>query len=210
MSTIRNIYASNYLSVDVPEEEVARFEWEFGFEGTFAASARTFQGTSFDIELDYRFNYTIPKMTMPVLIVQGTRDPAQNAEEYFRSAEVIPNGRVALVDANHFIHTEDPVAVATLAHDLFVNKNANRNESIFTHPVHFHFPERHNPAAGPPDMGMGMETIAATESISEAPTEEPDNSGTSLNFAVWPHHGTSGLMWLAGVTAGVTWLGASF
>ncbi|MEL7548150.1 MAG: alpha/beta hydrolase [Pseudomonadota bacterium] len=139
---IRNMYAGDYVSVVLPESELARLEWEWGFAGTAEASARTFQRTSFDKELDFRMANTVPKMTMPVLIVQGIRDPGQHAEEYFRSADVIPNGRVVLVDANHFIHTEDPKLVAELARDLFENLNANRTRKISTHPVEFLYPEK--------------------------------------------------------------------
>ena len=139
---IRNMYAGDYVSVVLPEGELARLEWEWGFAGTAEAAARTFQGTSFDQELNFRMANTVPKMTMPVLIVQGTRDPGQHAEEYFRSADVIPNGRVVLVDANHFIHTEDPKLVADLARDLFENLNTNRTKKISTHPVDFLYPEK--------------------------------------------------------------------
>ncbi|MEO0550651.1 MAG: alpha/beta hydrolase [Pseudomonadota bacterium] len=137
---IRNMYAGNYVSVHMPEDELARLEWEWGFEGTAEASARTFQGTSFDKELEFRMANTFPKMTMPVLILQGTRDPGQHAEEYFQSADVIPNGRVVLVDTNHFIHTEDPKLVATLARDLFTYKNRNRPDKVSTYPVDFLYP----------------------------------------------------------------------
>ncbi|MEL7219654.1 MAG: alpha/beta hydrolase, partial [Pseudomonadota bacterium] len=75
------VYNSNYGSVVFPDAFLNRLDWEFGFEGTAEASARTFQGTSFDIELEFRMENVIPKMTMPVLLIQGDRDPAQKAEE---------------------------------------------------------------------------------------------------------------------------------
>ena len=139
---IRNLYTGAYVSVHLPESEIARLEWEFGFPGTAEAAARTFQGTSFDIERDFRMKNTVPNMTMPVLFVQGLRDPGQHAEEYYRSPDVIPNGRLVLVDANHFIHAEDPDLVAVLARDLFTNKNRNRPEKISSHPVNFLYPEK--------------------------------------------------------------------
>ncbi|MEJ8563575.1 alpha/beta hydrolase [Yoonia sp. GPGPB17] len=80
-------YSSNYGSVHFPERFLQRLNWEFGFPGTPEAAARTFQGTSFDIELAFRMENVIPKMTMPVLLVQGTDDPGQKAEEYMTSAE---------------------------------------------------------------------------------------------------------------------------
>lgn len=119
---IRSMYASNYVSVELPEEEIARLEWEWGFEGTPEAAARTFQGTNFDIEREFRMKHTIPNMTMPVFIVQGDEDPGQHPEEYYRSADHVPKGRVVIVDTNHFIHTEQPELVADLARELFTLK----------------------------------------------------------------------------------------
>ncbi|MEL6598278.1 MAG: alpha/beta hydrolase [Pseudomonadota bacterium] len=135
-------YSGNYGSVEFPESFLNRLDWEFEFEGTAEASARTFQGTSFDIELEFRLANVIPKMTMPVLLIQGDRDPGQKAEEYFGSAELLPDARVAIVNTNHFIHAEDPELVADLARELFENGNANRPELLFSHPVNFQFPVR--------------------------------------------------------------------
>jgi pimeloyl-ACP methyl ester carboxylesterase len=139
---IRGIYSSDYISVHLPEDEIARLEWEFRFPGTPEAAARTFQGTSFEIEREFRLANTIPKMTMPVVIMQGIRDPGQHAEEYFSAPDLIPNGRVVLVDANHFIHTEDPKLVARVARQLFKFKNQNRPNKISSEPVSFLYPEK--------------------------------------------------------------------
>lgn len=136
----RTAYTSNYGSVHFPEEFLKRLDWEFSFEGTPEAAARTFQGTSFDIEQAFRIKNVIPKMTMPVLLIQGDRDPGQKAEEYMTSADLLPDGRVAIVNANHFIHAEDPHVVADLARELFTNGNANRPEMVFSAPVNFQFP----------------------------------------------------------------------
>ncbi len=136
------VYNSNYGSVVFPDAFLNRLDWEFGFEGTAEASARTFQGTSFDIELEFRMENVIPKMTMPVLLIQGDRDPAQKAEEYLGSASIIPDGRVAIVNTNHFIHAEDPHVVADLARELFENGNTNRPDMVFSQPVKFQFPLR--------------------------------------------------------------------
>lgn len=135
----RQVYTSNYVSVVLPERFLQRLDWEFGFPGTAEASARTFQGTSFDIELDVRMEHVINKMTMPVLLLQGDRDPGQKAEEYFRSADLLPDARVAIVNANHFIHAEDPHLVADLARELFRHGNSNRPKMVFSHPVNFQF-----------------------------------------------------------------------
>ena len=136
----RTAYTSNYGSVHFPEEFLKRLDWEFSFEGTPEAAARTFQGTSFDIEQAFRIKNVIPKMIMPVLLIQGDRDPGQKAEEYMTSADLLPDGRVAIVNTNHFIHAEDPHVVADLARELFTNGNANRPEMVFSAPVNFQFP----------------------------------------------------------------------
>lgn len=135
-------YSSNYGSVYFPERFLERLDWEFSFPGTPEAAARTFQGTSFDIELEFRLENVIPNMTMPVLLIQGTDDPGQKAEEYMTSADLLPDARVALVAANHFLHAEDPHMVADSARELFVNGNANRTDMVFTHPVNFQFPAK--------------------------------------------------------------------
>ncbi|MEM9643276.1 MAG: alpha/beta hydrolase [Pseudomonadota bacterium] len=138
----RAAYTGDYGSVQFPERFLKRLDWEFGFEGTPEASARTFQGTSFDIELEFRMANVISKMTMPVLLIQGDHDPGQKAEEYMSSAEILPDARVAIVGTNHFIHAEDPHLVADLARELFQNGNANRPELVFSHPVEFQFPAK--------------------------------------------------------------------
>ena len=139
---VRGIYSSDYVSVHLPEDEIARLEWEFQFPGTPEAAARTFQGTSFEIEREFRLENTIPKMTMPVVIMQGIRDPGQHPEEYYSAPDLIPNGRLVLVDANHFIHTEDPAVVARVARQLFRFRNQNRPNKISSEPVSFLFPEK--------------------------------------------------------------------
>ncbi|MEL6363158.1 MAG: alpha/beta hydrolase [Pseudomonadota bacterium] len=141
-NVVRGIYDSSYVSVKVPEDELARLEWEFQFPGTPDAAARAFQGTSFEIEREFRVANTIPKMTMPVVIMQGIRDPGQHAEEYYDAPDMLPNGRVVLVDANHFIHTEDPKLVARVARQLFRFKNENRLNKISSEPVSFLYPEK--------------------------------------------------------------------
>jgi len=139
---VRGIYNSNYVSVHLPESEIARLEWEFQFPGTPEAAARTFQGTSFEIERRFRIENTIPRMTMPVVVMQGIRDPGQHPEEYYDVPDILPNGRVVLVDANHFIHTEDPILVARVAHQLFRHRNRKRPQKISSEPVSFLYPEK--------------------------------------------------------------------
>jgi len=138
----RSAYSGAYGSVQFPELFLQRLDWEFGFPGTPEAAARTFQGTSFDIELEFRMANVIPKMTMPVLFIQGDHDPGQKAEEYMTSADLLPDARVAIVAANHFLHAEDPHMVADLARELFESGNQNRPEMVFSYPVNFQFPAK--------------------------------------------------------------------
>ena len=74
------LYSSRYASVHFPDSFLQRLDWEVGFPGTAEAAARTFQGTSFEIELEFRMENVIPRMTMPVLMVQGEHDPFQQGE----------------------------------------------------------------------------------------------------------------------------------
>lgn len=115
---IKDFYRSNYVSVQLPEDEIDRLVWEFGFKGTPEAAALTFK-TSFDAELAFRKEKVLPKLTMPVLLVQGILDPGQHAEEYMNSAEVIPYGTVKLIDTNHFMHLENPELVTEIIKDFF-------------------------------------------------------------------------------------------
>lgn len=115
---IQNFYKSNYVSVELPEDEIDRLAWEFGFKGTPEAAALTFN-TSFDSELDFRMKNVIPKLTMPVLLVQGVLDPGQHAEEYMNSAALLPNGQVKFIDTNHFMHLEAPDLVTEIIQDFF-------------------------------------------------------------------------------------------
>ncbi|MEL7116612.1 MAG: alpha/beta hydrolase [Pseudomonadota bacterium] len=76
----RTAYTGDYGSVQFPERFLKRLDWEFSFPGTPEAAARTFQGTNFDIELAFRMENVIPRMTMPVLLIQGTDDPGRSAQ----------------------------------------------------------------------------------------------------------------------------------
>ena len=117
---IQTTYTSNYVSVDLPQEEIDRLIWEFGFKGTPEAAALTFN-TSFDKELEFRMEKLIPKLTMPVLLVQGIFDPGQHPEEYMNSTDLLPYGQLKLIETNHFMHLEDPELVTEIIQDFFFN-----------------------------------------------------------------------------------------
>ncbi|MEM7059625.1 MAG: alpha/beta hydrolase [Pseudomonadota bacterium] len=116
---IYNIYASDYFSVEMPKSHRDRAHWEYFFPGTAEAAAKLFEGAGFDKELKFRLTEVFPNMNMPVVFMQGAHDPGQRPEEYWRTAELVPNGKVLIVDANHFIQAEDPEIVAETARALF-------------------------------------------------------------------------------------------
>ena len=116
---IRGLYASNYFSIEIPEDHIERAHWEYFFPGTAEAAAVRYSDASFDKELEHRLAEVFPRMNMPVLFMQGIHDPGQHPEEYWRTAEMVPHGQVLLVDTNHFIQAENPALVAETARDFF-------------------------------------------------------------------------------------------
>lgn len=118
-SMIYRIFDSDYFSVDLPQSHRDRAHWEYFFPGTAEAAAKLFESAGFDKELEFRLAEVFPRMTMPVLFMQGAHDPGQRPEEYWRTADAVPNGDVLIVDTNHFIQAEDPELVADTARDFF-------------------------------------------------------------------------------------------
>ena len=116
---IRDLFESNYFSVEMSEEHIARATWEYGFKGSAEAAAVRYSDASFDKELEFRLAEVFPRMTMPVVFMQGAHDPGQRPEEYWRTADMVPDGKVLIVDANHFIQAEQPKLVAEAARELF-------------------------------------------------------------------------------------------
>ncbi|MEL7065263.1 MAG: hypothetical protein AAFP00_16105 [Bacteroidota bacterium] len=94
---------------------------EFGTEGIAESVAQTYD-TSFDIELDYRKKNLIQYMTMPILFLQATEDPAQREEEYARSPDFVEDGYVKFVEANHFSATEAAEEVSIAIRDFIEGK----------------------------------------------------------------------------------------
>lgn len=116
---MRELFESAYFSVEMSEDYLARAAWEYGFKGTAEAAAVRYADASFDKELEHRLAEVFPRMTMPIVFMQGAHDPGQRPEEYFQTADKVPNGRVLIVDTNHFIQAEDPALVARSARALF-------------------------------------------------------------------------------------------
>ncbi|MEL7004128.1 MAG: alpha/beta hydrolase [Bacteroidota bacterium] len=114
-------YNSAWVSMEIPPEHMDRIYKEFGTEGIAKAVAKTYD-TSFDIELDYRMKNLVQHMTMPILFLQATKDPAQREEEYARSPEFVKEGYVQFVEANHFSATEAAEEVSEAIRDFIEGK----------------------------------------------------------------------------------------
>ncbi|WP_196255717.1 alpha/beta fold hydrolase [Micromonospora sp. WMMD558] len=87
---------------------LARLRREFSFPGVAEGASASFRGASFDRELAERKARLFAAMTMPVLFLQGSRDPGQQPSEYETVSDEVPDGRLVFVDAGHFFHLEAP------------------------------------------------------------------------------------------------------
>ncbi|MEO1053645.1 MAG: alpha/beta hydrolase [Bacteroidota bacterium] len=114
-------YNSAWVSMQFSPEHMDRLYKEFGTEGIAEAVAKTYN-TSFDIELDHRMKNLVQHMTMPILFLQATKDPAQREEEYARSPEFVKDGYVQFVEANHFSATEAAEEVSVAIRDFIEGK----------------------------------------------------------------------------------------
>lgn len=114
-------YNSSWVSMQFTPEHMDRLYKEFGTEGIADAVAKTYD-TSFDKELDHRMNNLVQHMTMPILFLQATKDPAQREEEYARSPEFVKDGYVQFVEANHFSATEAAEEVSEAIRDFIEGK----------------------------------------------------------------------------------------
>ncbi len=102
--------ASAYRVEDIDADVLARLGHECKYAGVAEASPRQFDNTSMEQELRDRHDVLFSKMTMPVLFLQGRRDPGQHPEEYENTPNFVANGRVEFIDGNHFFQLCDPEA----------------------------------------------------------------------------------------------------
>lgn len=102
--------ASAYRVEDVEPDVLARLGYECKYKGVAEASPRQFHTTSMEQELADRHSFLFDRMTMPVLFLQGNRDPGQHPEEYENTPDFVANGRVQFIDGNHFFQLCDPEA----------------------------------------------------------------------------------------------------
>ncbi|MEM9217231.1 MAG: alpha/beta hydrolase [Cyanobacteria bacterium P01_F01_bin.150] len=113
--------ASSYRVEDIASDVLARLDHECKYNGIAEASPRQFDKTSMEQELEDRHNFLFAKMTMPVLFLQGIRDPGQHPEEYKNTPNFVTSGRVQFIDGNHFFHLGAPDA-ATAAMRAFLSE----------------------------------------------------------------------------------------
>ncbi len=105
------VYHGQLVARPIPEATIKRLDYEFKYEGIAAAAPLSFRTTSSDRELIDRLEGLFPKMTMPVLFLQGRLDPGQRPGEYFRVGESVARGRLEFIEAGHFLHLEAPELV---------------------------------------------------------------------------------------------------
>lgn len=110
---VMSIVYDKVMPAGLDPSTLKRLSYEFKFKGVAEAVRVYFQSTNFAIELKERHDFLFGHMTMPILILQAKWDAGQHPEEYERSADFVPNLRVQFVEANHFTHIENPVAVTT-------------------------------------------------------------------------------------------------
>ncbi|MCP3975454.1 MAG: alpha/beta hydrolase [bacterium] len=109
---------SDYVSVKLDQATLDRLDYEFKYRGTADAMPMSFKTTSFPMELFDRHNYLFASMTMPVLFLQATKDPGQHAAEYENTPDFVTDGEVRFIDANHFVHLEEPELVSSVMREF--------------------------------------------------------------------------------------------
>ncbi len=107
----RLAYATSaYCVENISAEVLNRLDYECKYKGIAEAAPRQFDHTSLEQELADRHDFLFDRMTMPVLFLQGKRDPGQHPEEYTHTPDFVTNGRVQFIDGNHFFQLGAPAA----------------------------------------------------------------------------------------------------
>lgn len=104
--------ASAYRVEGIQADVLARLDHECKYNGIAEACPRQFDHTSLEQELEDRHNFLFARMTMPVLFLQGNKDPGQHPEEYENTPNFVKNGRVQFIDGNHFFQLCAPEATS--------------------------------------------------------------------------------------------------
>ncbi|MEM6295343.1 MAG: alpha/beta hydrolase [Myxococcota bacterium] len=118
--------ASAYRVEDIEPKVLARLGYECKYAGIAEASTRQFHTTSLEQELADRHEVLFGKMTMPVLFLQGNRDPGQHPEEYEYTPNFVANGRVQFIDGNHFFQLCAPEATTEAMRTFLSTPTADR------------------------------------------------------------------------------------
>lgn len=108
---VTDVIYNKVMPAGLNPRTLKRLNYEFKFKGVAQAVRRYFQSNNFDLEYKDRHECLFAHMTMPTLILQGRYDPGQHPQEYANSTDFAADLRVEFVDANHFAHIENPVAV---------------------------------------------------------------------------------------------------
>ena len=103
---------ASLVAVPIDERDVARIRAEVTAPGVGQSMSASFVSAGFDRELDDRLNGLFAAMTMPVLFLQGARDPGQQPHEYETVVEAVHDGYLQFVDSGHFCHLETPDEVS--------------------------------------------------------------------------------------------------
>ena len=113
---VRQVYGERTVQ-PVPEEDMLRIIEEFGRPGVAEAVPRYFRDTSLET-LQARLEL-YSQMDLPVLLLQGERDPAQ-PQWYFEGAvDQFPDARLQWVtEAGHFTELEQPEQVTQAIRDF--------------------------------------------------------------------------------------------
>jgi pimeloyl-ACP methyl ester carboxylesterase len=72
----------------------------------------------------------LPQLPMPTLVVHGSHDPAVPQSFAERAGASIPNARVVMVDAGHFIPLDNPSVVASELLRFFHGSSDSRNAGV--------------------------------------------------------------------------------
>jgi pimeloyl-ACP methyl ester carboxylesterase len=108
------------VHVPLAEPVVERLTREFSFPGLAHAVSRCFQHTNFDIELEDRKSFLLAKLTMPVRLIQGEKDPGQPPSDYAGFEQYGKNFSIRWIEgAGHFHHLERPDLVTAALREFF-------------------------------------------------------------------------------------------
>jgi pimeloyl-ACP methyl ester carboxylesterase len=111
------------VHVPLAPDVIARLAREFSFPGLAHAVSRCFQHTNFDLELEDRQRFVLSRMTMPVRLIQGEKDPGQPPSDYAGFEQHGANFSLRWIEgAGHFHHLERPDVVTEALREFFAER----------------------------------------------------------------------------------------